>query len=111
MMKSVPRFPPGNPDSCVLHFRLAALVILPVFYLLGWHCLDGLWIPGLFGNYSVGWKLCLWCWNYLVVFGGLFGLELFAGIYRRTSQFWVCPGIEEVLPKFLQIIFQTGFRK
>ncbi|KAJ6797537.1 uncharacterized protein M6B38_416695 [Iris pallida] len=43
------------------------------------------------------------------------GLGHFAGVCWRASQFWVYPGIEEVLPKFLKnyilINFKTGFRK
>ncbi|KAJ6835105.1 myosin heavy chain IB-like [Iris pallida] len=33
------------------------------------------------------------------------GWKLFAGIFGAFSQFWVYPGIEEVLPKFLRKLY------
>ncbi|KAJ6799504.1 splicing factor PWI domain-containing protein isoform X1 [Iris pallida] len=56
-------------------------------------------------------ELFWWCWDY---FGGflwtIFGWKIFAGICWRTSQFWVCPEIEEVLPNFLQKLYFIDFK-
>ncbi|KAJ6800024.1 uncharacterized protein M6B38_205445 [Iris pallida] len=73
--------------------------------------------PDISGIIRWSWNYFSMAWDYFWwIFCELFwGGKYFAGVCWRTSQFWVCPEIEEVLPKFLQnyifINFETGFRK
>ncbi|KAJ6796881.1 hypothetical protein M6B38_220730 [Iris pallida] len=59
--------------------------------------------PDISGS-SVDWKLIsggleIFWWIYLRDY---YWVGIIAGFLWRISQFWVCPEIEEVLPKFLQ---------
>ncbi|KAJ6831282.1 keratin, type II cytoskeletal 2 epidermal-like [Iris pallida] len=84
-----------NSISCV---RIISCVFT-CWVSVNWLILDSRTFRELFGGVgiiSVVRKLFWWIYvDYL-------GWKLFAGICWRTSQFWVCPGIGEVLPKFLQ---------